>query len=492
MTEPPARRPERRAGSALFFSTQPASRETTRIALAAVMLSATAFLATLPFASMRLPNVPAFLPAYVSALLICNLVTAAFLFGHFHFLRSRALLCLASGYVFTASIGIAQALTFPGAFSPSGLLGAGPQSAAWLYLFWQSGFPLFVVGYAVLEDGRRVTGSTARFRAALGARPGRAIAASIAAVLATVGMLTVAATSDLEALPPLIADGRYMSRRWVAFASLILPASIALAALWRQQPRTNLVVWLMVVMSAWIFDVLLAAVFSAGRYDLGWYGGRLYGLIASSSLLIVLVAENAVHFGRLAQLSAKLSVANTALEHLTLHDALTGLANRRNFDGYLSEQVALCRRHERVLALVLCDVDEFKAFNERNGHQAGDECLRRVAAALRSCCRRPADMAARYGGEEFAMILPDTDLSGAQEMAEAARAAVARFAMGPGNAGPTVMSVTISGGIAVAIGGRFNAEQLIRAADQALFEAKAGGRNRMVSAGPRAALSATA
>jgi predicted signal transduction protein with EAL and GGDEF domain len=100
------------------------------------------------------------------------------------------------------------------------------------------------------------------------------------------------------------------------------------------------------------------------------------------------------------------------LKQLSLQDGLTGLANRRSFDTYLSLQIAIAQRHKRSLALVMCDVDFFKAYNDQYGHQAGDDCLKQIATALESCCRRAADMAARYGGEEFAFVLPDTELTG--------------------------------------------------------------------------------
>jgi diguanylate cyclase (GGDEF)-like protein len=135
-----------------------------------------------------------------------------------------------------------------------------------------------------------------------------------------------------------------------------------------------------------------------------------------------------------------------------------------------------------VLALILCDVDDFKAYNDRYGHQAGDECLKQIAAVLGSCCRRPADMAARYGGEEFALILPDTELNGAAHVAEAARDAVARLKIPHerSHAGPYV---SISGGISVLLRKiDITAQQLIEAADQNLYEAKHLGRNRMISA----------
>jgi diguanylate cyclase (GGDEF)-like protein len=184
----------------------------------------------------------------------------------------------------------------------------------------------------------------------------------------------------------------------------------------------------------------------------------------------------------LAQVSSQLRLVNSSLELLSQQDGLTGVGNRRYLDSYLADQIAIARRYERTLAMVLCDVDCFKAYNDHYGHQAGDECLKRVAAALRSCCRRTADLAARYGGEEFALILPETELSDALQIAEAARQAVAQLRIVHVKS-ETGGYVSISGGIAVLLRDRdISAQQLIMHADQALFQAKRLGRNRMVVA----------
>ena len=136
----------------LFLSTGLAGRREVWFALAAVLVSGLVFLAALPLATIQLAAIPAFIPAYESALVICDLITAVLLFGQFNFLRSRALFVLASGYLFTAFIAFAHALTFPGVFSPTGWLGAGAQTTAWLYMFWHGGFPLFVIAYALLKE----------------------------------------------------------------------------------------------------------------------------------------------------------------------------------------------------------------------------------------------------------------------------------------------------------------------------------------------------
>ena len=186
----------------------------------------------------------------------------------------------------------------------------------------------------------------------------------------------------------------------------------------------------------------------------------------------------------LAQVSAQLRLVNGTLELLSNQDGLTGLANRRFFDAHLGGQIAITRRYERSLALVLCDVDSFKAYNDHYGHLAGDECLKRIAGALRSCCRRPADMVARYGGEEFALILPETGLGDATQIAEAAREAVMRLEI-IHEKSPVAPYVSISGGIAVLIHNRYgSAAELIAVADRRLYQAKHLGRNRMVATEP--------
>lgn len=175
----------------------------------------------------------------------------------------------------------------------------------------------------------------------------------------------------------------------------------------------------------------------------------------------------------------KLAEAVRALEQLSLEDELTKIPNRRHFDLYVASQVVMARRSGSSLALIMFDVDLFKSYNDRYGHSAGDDCLKSVAAAIRSTCARASDMVARYGGEEFVMLLPDTDLDAAARIGEAAREAVARI--GDDDAGREhACKVTISGGVAVLAGNSNGAaKQLLVAADQALYRAKTLGRDRI-------------
>jgi len=180
------------------------------------------------------------------------------------------------------------------------------------------------------------------------------------------------------------------------------------------------------------------------------------------------------------EMSRDLAAANRELEKLSRQDGLTGIANRRSFDSYLMSEVRRGARERQPLSLILSDVDHFKALNDCYGHQAGDDCLRRVAAALSSAGRRPADLAARYGGEEFAMVLPGTALEGAVDVAQAVSRVIDGLAI-PHARSAVRQTVTLSQGIVSLILEKETAsEDLIQRADQALYLAKQQGRNRYV------------
>jgi len=184
--------------------------------------------------------------------------------------------------------------------------------------------------------------------------------------------------------------------------------------------------------------------------------------------------------GELRAARAALELRNATLRQLADSDALTGLANRRRFDDSLAAEHERARRSGMPLSLILLDVDYFKKFNDRYGHVAGDDCLRRVAAAVASGPRRPTDLAARYGGEEFAIILPDTDRAGARAVAENIRLAVQALAIG--HADSLSGHVSISLGVHTCYPARDAGKAplaCIEAADALLYQAKMDGRNRL-------------
>ncbi|MBX3189660.1 MAG: GGDEF domain-containing protein [Labilithrix sp.] len=177
---------------------------------------------------------------------------------------------------------------------------------------------------------------------------------------------------------------------------------------------------------------------------------------------------------------AALLASNRELERLNAIDPLTGLGNRRSLDACLDREWRRCRRQPGAwLSVLLCDVDCFKPYNDSYGHLAGDECLRKVAAALNRAPRRAGDLVARYGGEEFAFVLPSTDAAGARAVAERARALVSGLEI-PHGASVAAEVVTLSIGVAsIEVVAGADPADLLRQADVALYEAKEGGRNRV-------------
>ena len=278
------------------LSSLPAGPRERRLALVVILVSSGVFVALAPLAKVRLFPIAPFIPIYETALVVNDLVTTVLLLGQYRFTRSRAVLALAGGYLFTACITVAHALTFPGLFAPTGLLGAGAHSTAWLYMFWHGGFPLFVVAYARLRRAE-ATAPPAR------GGPGPVLAMA-AAVLGGVAGLTLLATNAQPLLPALMRGNAYTPMQSVVITSTWALSLVALAILWRRRPHSTLDLWLMVVLCAWVFDIALSGVLNAARYDLGFYAGRIYGLIAASFVLGVLLIENSLLYARLVESNA--------------------------------------------------------------------------------------------------------------------------------------------------------------------------------------------
>lgn len=460
----------------VFLSTVPAGPHQRRLAFGVLILSVLVFLAAAPFAKSQLGRVWAFIPAYESALVICDLITASLLFGQFHSFHARSLYVLACGYLFTALIASIHLLTFPGVFNAGGMLGAGPQTTAWLYMMWHGAFPLFVIAYALLRRSAADNVLSTRCTSVM-------IVLGVLLVLVVVVALTVLVTRCQAVLPPIMIADHYSPIMLSVVGAVWSLSLLALLVLRYCGARSLLDLWLMVVMWVWVVEVALSAMLNGGRFDVGFYVGRIYGLLAASFVLMVLLAESGMMYSSLLDVMER-------LRRINLTDGLTGITNRRAFDAELQIEWRRALRGHAPLALLMIDVDYFKTYNDTHGHVAGDSCLRAVAQALAGASHRAGDMVARYGGEEFVALLPQTGLVDAELIAQRMRQAVADLAIPHGGtAGWPLVTVSI-GVVSVSCrapdtgAGQAARQQppptlLVETADKALYVAKSSGRNRV-------------
>jgi len=299
-------------------------------AFAAIGLSTVLFACVVPFAGVPLTPVPAFVASYQSALVVNDLITAILLYSQFGILRTRALLLLASGYLFTAIAAAIHALTFPGLFAPTGLFNAGSQTTVWLYMIWHGGFPLLVLGYALLKDrdgGARIKGAA-----------GTAILASVVAVFVTMSALAWVVTAKHDILPTLLSGGRYTTTM-IGVVSAVWSLSLAgLLVLWFRRPHSVLDVWLMVVLCAWLFDIALSAIVNVARFDLGFYVGRIYGLFAASFVLAILLSDNVAMQAELSRLLGRLRrQAASDKEYYTARESLFSAVVESSNDAIITQ-----------------------------------------------------------------------------------------------------------------------------------------------------------
>jgi diguanylate cyclase (GGDEF)-like protein len=203
-------------------------------------------------------------------------------------------------------------------------------------------------------------------------------------------------------------------------------------------------------------------------------------------LLVALGRRLISHISRRIRAEEKLLATQTALielnqtlEVLASEDKLTGLANRRHLDQFLDVELKRAKRLANPLSLILIDVDFFKRYNDHYGHLAGDECLRIIGQAIKHCVRRPGDMAARYGGEEIAVVMPNTDESGARKVAEAILSGIAAEQLAHLSSPLGIVTVSLGVATYVADGSDPDEKALIGRADRALYAAKSQGRNQL-------------
>ena len=260
------------------MSVVPADAADKRVALFAALASLLIFLGVAPFAGLPLTPAPVTVAVFQVTLIVNDLVTAVLLLGQLRVARSQSMLILSCGYLFTAIMSAAYLLAFPGVFREAGLLGDRLQSPAYLFVFWHSAFALFVMAYALFPD-RLMIPENSR---------GAIFFAALATVLIALGLVTLA-TKGSSLLPHFFDGDRYGSvvGRYGQWAL----TSAALVVMFRRRPHSVLDLWILLTLLVVWFEIALVAIFNTGRFDLGFYAGRIYGVVGSVFVLGGLLVE---------------------------------------------------------------------------------------------------------------------------------------------------------------------------------------------------------
>jgi len=457
-----------------LLTTTPSAGHWRAAGLVALTLAAVSMLA-LPVADRVGPEIPAFLPAYGMAVLLTEVMTAYLLFGQGSMARRADAALLGVAYLYGGLMVLPHILTYPGVFGMQGWLGAGPQTAVWLWVLWHGGYPLILLLFAF------VAGSES------GARLGRVLVRRgsgplVLGTLLTVGGLTLLTTAGHDLLPEIIRQGDYHRLVETGLGPLVwMLNALALFAFVRTTRLATLPhLWVAVALLATLLNVTVTLAGGA-RFSLGWYVARLNSLAAAGIMLLLFLRAMIDSSQRIQQL-------NILLERQALVDPLTGIANRRCLDLHLEAEWRRAQRGARPLSLVMIDLDHFKCLNDALGHVEGDRALQLVGRVIGDFARRPGDLAARFGGEEFVLLLPETGQEAALAVANRVREAVATLNLP--NPGGTEGRLTISLGVAClgtqgggTAGPVADPTLLLEMADAALYRAKRAGRNRV--AGPQ-------
>ncbi|KWB20798.1 hypothetical protein WL32_16835 [Burkholderia cepacia] len=413
-----------------FLTQRPTRKQTTFVGIIAALI-VLVFAIAAPQATLALPAVGPFMPMCALTVFTTAGIATFLLAAQFAATRQPVLGALGGAYAFTALAVAVQLLTFPGVFTPTGLLGAGPHSAAWMWIFWHGGFPFFVIFAVSTRDQlrRALINASHVGRWAWFFIGGPVLLGAALCAIAIYGNLPAAVNSANTA--SLFPNDATVVVTW----SLNVAALIVVLLAGRL--RTVLDQWLLIAVLACFVDTTLNFL-STARFSVGWYTARVFSMFAPGVLVCLLVWEVSLLYQRLLN-------AHASLLQTSVRDGLTGVYNRAYFNEQYSKEIDRAKRTHTPLSLIVIDVDHFKQYNDVFGHLQGDACLTAVASALGSAARRPADFVARYGGEEFAVVLPDTDLHDATEIAEQAREAVIQLSLDA----PTPPGyVTISAGCA--------------------------------------------
>lgn len=397
------------------------------------------------------PTIPSVVTVCASLWCAAELLTAYLLLSQFAVNGVRAFLVLGAGYAVTGLLTVPYLAFYPGLFLPTQISLGTERMSIYLWTSWHLIFPILVGAYYAVDRGlteRVVDSAVIRSNLLI----------TVALVLA--GVFGIAGGLYLErgTLPALVVHGSFtpLWTHGVAPVIVVANALTALLVVTLRQP-SRLQVWIGVALATSALDALLNA-FSAARFNISWYVGKIETVATASVVLVVLLSEVGVMYGRLGTMA--------------MLDGLTGLRNRRAFDDHVRLVLRERRNEPSDVSLLVLDVDYFKGFNDRYGHAVGDAALQRVARSIVDSLHREQDIAARFGGEEFVVLLPRTGAANAEQVAERIRRAVEAMGITHG-ASAVYWAVTVSVGVAhVDAATAIDPDGLFAVADRALFRAK--------------------
>jgi signal transduction histidine kinase len=362
----------------LILSTVSPGAAQKRLALAVVLGLVIGFvlIAAGPLGSIRTNPVAAFVPAYATAMFVCESITAILLFAQFSILRSRAILVIASGYLFSALILIPWILAFPGVFTPNAGLIGGLQTTSWLYFAQHAGLPLFAIGYAFSKD-------TDTDKRAWRRSTRSAIALSVALTAGLVAAVAFVCVAGEALLPRVVLDSLHLSPLWpYAGAPVALLSLSALIVLWIRG-RSLLDLWLMVVMCLYTIEIPLSYYPTPFRFSIGWYAVRVVGFLSSTLVLTVLLYEIQAIYAKL--LDAVLAQRREREARLMTGDAVAATI-AHEVRQPLTAMIASAEAGLRFLDRSMPRLDKAKETFKRivaDGHRAG-EVVGSVRAIFRS------------------------------------------------------------------------------------------------------------
>ena len=359
----------------------PASAQQRRSALGIVIFFSVVFALVIPFAPRQVGRVDAFIPVVHSIICVTDLITAVLLFAQYSIQPERALLALASGYICGGLLAFLLTLEFPGAYSATGLLGGGPSGAPWLFNFWRVTFALAVIAYSLLKDTNDTASQLTKNE------PRRAIVVTIACALAVTAGLTWLGTAGNEYLPSLYVGTTQQASSNQDLAGALWLLNVIALVLLVARMRSILDTWLAVTLLMALPDYSLAFFYSALRFSLGWYTARSYALIASFTVLSVLLVETTMLYARLAS-AITLQRRERAHRLLSVDEATAAIAHEINQP--LGAMSLNCDAALECLKTAPLDLEELRSCltDAKNENSRASEVVAGVRALFKTRARQ--------------------------------------------------------------------------------------------------------